>query len=271
MKVYISADMEGTAGVTGWVMTNPGEQDYDIARRLMVGEVNAAIEGAFAGGATTVVVNDSHDGMRNLPLDEMDPRALVLSGSPKAGSMVDGLSDAYDLMLCTGYHAMAGSPSTLAHTYNLTVQQVEISGRKVGELGLNAMWAGTFGVSVAMVSGDDVLEAETKDIVPWARYAQVKEARGRYGSLSRSAEAARAAIRQAAEMAVREHAAMQPLLAPENPEIKIRFTNPGQAQTAAICPGAERVDALTVAFRHKNFREVYRAFRTLVTLASGSL
>lgn len=269
MQVYISADMEGTAGVTGWVMTNPGEHDYEIARRLMAAEVNAAIEGAFQGGATTVVVNDSHDGMRNLALDAIDPRALVLSGAPKPGSMVEGLTDAYDLMLCTGYHAMAGSPSTLAHTYNLTVQQVEISGRKVGELGLNAFWAGTFGVPVGMVSGDDVLELETKDILPWARYAQVKEARGRYASLSRGAEAARAAIRQAAEMAVRSRAQMQPLLAPANPEVTVRFTNPGQAQTASICPGVERLDALTVRFAHQDYREVYRAFRTVVTLASG--
>ena len=269
MQVYISTDMEGTAGVTGWVMTNPGEHDYELARRLMAAEVNAAIEGAFQGGATTVVVNDSHDGMRNLPLDQIDPRALVLSGSPKPGSMVEGLSQDFDLMFCTGYHAMAGSPSTLAHTYNLTVQEAQISGRRVGELGLNAYWAATFGVPVALVTGDDVLEAETKDLLPWARYAQVKEARGRYASLSRGAEAARAAIRLAAEMAVREHAAMKPLLPPENPEVQVRFTNPGQAQSAAICPGAERLDALTVRFAHSDYRQVYRAFRTLVTLASG--
>jgi D-amino peptidase len=269
MQVYISADMEGTAGVTGWTMTEPGQQDYEIARRLMVGEVNAAIEGAFAGGATTVVVNDSHDGMRNMPLDEIDARALVLSGAPKPGSMVEALTGSYDLMFCTGYHAMAGSPSTLAHTYNLTVQQAELSGRKVGELGLNAYWAGTFGVRVALVTGDDVLEAEAQGIVPWARYAQVKEARGRYGSLSRSAQAARAAIRQAAEMAVREHQQMKPLLPPAEPEIRLRFTNPGQAQTAALCPGADRLDALTVVYAHPDYRQVYRAFRTMVTLASG--
>ena len=271
MRIVISVDMEGIGGIVDRVQLMPGERLYQESRQYMVAQMKTVVRAVWARGATEVVVNDSHDGMRNLPLDQIDPRALLLSGSPKPGSMVEGVSEACDLMFCTGYHAMAGSPSTLAHTYNLTVQQVEISGRKVGELGLNAMWAGTFGVPIAMVSGDDVLEAEAKDIVPWARYAQVKEARGRYGSLSRSAEAARAAIRQAAEMAVREHAAMKPLLAPENPEIKIRFTNPGQAQTAAICPGAERVDALTVAFRHQNYREVYRAFRTLVTLASGSL
>ena len=269
MQVYISADMEGTAGVTGWGMTNPGEHDYELARRLMAAEVNAAIDGAFLGGATNVVVNDSHDGMRNLPLDLVDPRALVLSGAPKAGSMVEGLTEDFDLMFCTGYHAMAGSPSTLAHTYNLTVQAVEVSGRKVGELGLNAFWAGTFGVPIALVSGDDVLAAEAEALVPWARYAQVKEARGRYASLSRGAEAARAALRQAAEAAVRQRPAMKPLQPPAGPELRIRFTNPGQAQTAAVCPGAQRLDALTVAFRHDDYREVYRAFRTMVTLASG--
>jgi len=270
MQVYITADMEGTAGVTGWVMTNPGEHDYEIARRLMAGEVNAAIEGAFAGGATTVCVNDSHDGMRNLALDLIDPRALVLSGSPKPGSMVEGLTEAYDLVLCTGYHAMAGSVGTLAHTYNLTVQGCEISGRKVGELGLNAYYAGSFGVPVALVTGDDVLEAEARELLPWARYAQVKRAHGRYGSLSRGAEAARAAIRLAASEAVRARSEMRPLTPPEAPEIRVRFTNPGQAQLAAICPGTERQGALEVLFAHRDYREVYRAFRTMVTLASGN-
>ncbi len=270
MRVYISADMEGTAGVSGWEMCEPGGQDYEISRRLMVGEVNAAIAGAFSGGASSVFVNDSHDGMRTLPLDQLDPRAELLSGSPKPGSMVEGLSGEVDLMLCTGYHAMAGSPSTLAHTYNLTVQAVDLSGQPVGELGLNAYYAGSLGVPVVMVSGDQVLEAEAQDLLPWAHYARVKQAHGRYGALSLAAASAQAAISRAAEQAVRERARMQPLPPPANPELTVQFTNPGQAQVAAVCPGAERTAPLAVRFRHAQYSEVFRAFRTMVSLASGN-
>ena len=108
MRVYISADMEGTAGVTGVLQTMPQEKQYEAARRLMVAEVNAAIAGAYDGGATYVRVNDSHDGMRNLLLDELDPRAELVSGAPKPLSMVEGIERGFDVMLCTGYHGMAG-------------------------------------------------------------------------------------------------------------------------------------------------------------------
>ncbi len=116
MRVYISADIEGTAGVSGRSQTAAGADGYQAACRLMTEEVNAAVDGAFAGGATEVVVNDSHGQMLNLILELLDPRADLLHGAPKPWSMVEGLNASYDLMVCTGYHAMAGSAGTLAHT-----------------------------------------------------------------------------------------------------------------------------------------------------------
>ena len=109
MKVYISADMEGTGGVVHSNQTESSHPEYERARKLMIGEVNAAVEGALKGGAKTVLVNDSHAGMRNLLIEEMHPEAVLLSGSPKPYSMMSGLDAGFDAVFFTGYHARAGS------------------------------------------------------------------------------------------------------------------------------------------------------------------
>ncbi len=268
MRVYISADIEGTAGVSGRSQTAAGAEGYQAACRLMTQEVNAAVEGAFSGGATQVVVNDSHGQMLNLILELLDPRADLLHGSPKPWSMVEGLDGSYDLMVCTGYHARAGAAGTLAHTYSgAVVHEVTLCGRPVGEYELNTYLAGTYGVPVAAVSGDDVLEGEVAALSPSVHFARVKEARGRFGSLSLGAERSREAIRKAVETACRAQdvAHLEP---PKAPDLIATFMHAGQAQVAALCPGSERVSPVAVRFGHPDYREVFRAFRAMITLAS---
>ncbi len=267
MRVYVSSDMEGTAGVSGWQQVKPGDVGYEEARSLMVGEVNAAVAGAFDGGATDVVVNDSHDGMRNVLLDRLDPRAELVSGSPKPWSMVEGLDGGFDLMLCTGYHAMAGSPGTLAHTYSLSVHRATLFGHPVGELALNAFVAATHGVPVGAVSGDDVLEQEALALIPGLHFARVKEAHGRFACHSLSADAARAAIHTTAAEACRGRAALHPLTVPVDPELTVTFLDAGQAQAALLCPGTKRISPVAVSFAHRDYLEVYRAFLAMITLA----
>ncbi|MDA8346898.1 MAG: M55 family metallopeptidase [Thermaerobacter sp.] len=267
MRVYISADMEGTAGVTGILQTMPAEKQYDAARSLMIAEVNAAIEGAFQGGATEVRVNDSHDGMRNLLLDALDPRAELVSGAPKPLSMVEGIEAGFDVMLCTGYHSMAGSAGTLAHTYNGLVHTSRLCGRPVGELGLNAAYAGLLGVPVGLVTGDDVLQKETAEIVPWAKFALVKWAASRYAARNLSHARACEEITKGAEAAVRGAKQMQVFTLPGRPEVEVTFLNAAQAGLAALCPGSERTSPLSVRFAHDDYREVFKAFRAMITLA----
>jgi len=269
MRVYISSDFEGTAGVSTWTQTEAGNNGYEEARRLMTGEVNAAIDGAFAGGATEVVVNDSHDTMRNLLLDQLDGRAQLITGAPKLWSMVEALDEGFDLMLCTGYHAMAGSAGTLAHTYVREVHSVALCGQPVGELTLNAYYAGACGVPVGAVTGDDVLEAEVCGLLPQAQFARVKNSRGRFGSLSLGAERVRELIRAKAAEACRACATLKPLVPPRNPEVVVTYFHAGLAQVALLCPGSERVSPLSVRFRHQDYREVLRAFRAMNTLAVG--
>src|SRR5258705_4232186 len=137
MKVYISVDMEGIAGISHPDPTGRGDRGYAAAVDLMVGEANAAIEGALAGGATDILVNDSHGGMYNLRPADLNPAARILQGQ-KAWSMVAGAGpDAgFELAIFVGYHARAGHPrGTIAHTYSGRPTLSKLNGRPVGATG----------------------------------------------------------------------------------------------------------------------------------------
>ena len=179
----------------------------------MVGETNAAIEGALAAGATDILVNDSHWNMYNLLPADLHPAARVLQGQ-KAWSMVAGAqpaadgSPAFDVALFVGYHARAGHPSgTIAHTYSGAPVETRLDGRPTGEYGLNALALGAWGIPVGLVAGDDALAEEVADWLPWAERVVVKIADGGRSAASVHPSVARERIRAGAERAVRRAAA----------------------------------------------------------------
>src|SRR5213076_11274 len=162
--------MEGIAGVVHESQTDPADPahaaEYGRFRRLMTAEANAAIEGALAAGATKLVVNDSHWLMRNLLAEELHQAAELLSDDPKPQSMVEGIDGGFDAALFIGYHARAGTRhAILDHTYADRIHDVRLNGRPVGELGINAAFAGVAGVPVALVSGDSAVATEAKDLL----------------------------------------------------------------------------------------------------------
>ncbi len=170
MRVYVSVDMEGIAGVVHESQTDPTDPacavEYGRFRCLMTAEANAAIEGALAAGAKNVVVNDSHWFMRNLLAEELHEAAELVSGDPKPHSMMQGIEAGFDAALFIGYHARAGTRNAiLDHTYADRIHEVRLNGKPVGELGLNAAFAGAHGVPVALVSGDSALATEAKDLL----------------------------------------------------------------------------------------------------------
>ena len=148
MKVFVSIDMEGISGVVSPEQCTPGNPDYERARLLMTQEANAAILGARAAGAAEVAVSDSHGNMRNLLIEELDTWADLIYGSPKPFGMMEGLDDSFGVVFLIGYHARAGTLNAiLDHTYSSRcVHHVELNGRPVGEIGLNAALAGFHGV-----------------------------------------------------------------------------------------------------------------------------
>jgi len=137
MKILISVDIEGVAGVFNVEQTRPGNGEYERARRWMTEEANAAIRGAFAGGATEVLVNDSHGSFRNLLADSLDPRARFVLGKPRYLGMMGGLDTECDGVMLIGYHSRAQGRGILAHTINsFAFARVTVNGRELGEAGL---------------------------------------------------------------------------------------------------------------------------------------
>src|SRR6478735_4110933 len=150
MHVYLSVDMEGVAGVVHVDQTRRTGHDYERARRWMTAEANAAVLGAYDAGATEVLVNDSHGDMRNLVLEELDPRVEVISGSLKPWSMAEGVTAGARAALFVGYHAGAGSQAgILDHTYyGRVVARCRVGGRDWNETALNAAVCGALDVPV---------------------------------------------------------------------------------------------------------------------------
>lgn len=275
MHVYLSVDMEGVAGVVHEDQTNPVDprcaSEYARFRRLMTLEANAAIEGALAGGATRILVNDSHWNMRNLLAEELHPGAALISGSPKTWSMMEGIDLGWDLAACIGYHAKAGTAqAVLDHTYTSSILDVRLNGRSVGELGINAALAGAFGAGVGLVSGDQALAAEARALLgDTIRTVTVKEALSRTAAQSLApavaCEMIRSAMREAVEAAARRKPAPLDLGSPVR--LEVDFHTAGHADLAAMAPGLERPGPRTVAYEHRDVREVFRAFRTAFNLA----
>jgi len=217
MRVYISVDMEGIAGVVHESQTDPTTPafaaEYGRFRRLMTAEANAAVEGALAAGATRVLVNDSHWFMRNLLAEELHQAAELVSGDPKPRSMVQDIDGGFDAALFIGYHARAGTRNAiLDHTYADRIHDVRLNGKPVGELGLNAALAGVHGVPVALVSGDSAVATEAKDLLgQGVGTVIVKEAVSRHAAKSVAPAAACRMIREEVPRALkRAHVPFMP-------------------------------------------------------------
>jgi D-amino peptidase len=274
MRVYISVDMEGVAGVVHEDQTNPIESrhagEYNRMRRLMTSEANAAIEGALEAGATRVLVNDSHWLMRNLLAEELHPSAELLSGGPKLRSMVEGIELGFDAALFVGYHAMAGTRHAIIdHTYSGLIHEARLNGRPVGELGINAALAGTYGVPVVLVSGDQALAAEATALLgDGIETVVVKHAVGRFAARSVSPSEACRRIREGAAAALRR--SHPPLTLNPPVRLEVEFTLAHMADMAELVPGSVRTGGRTLEYVHHDYREVFRAWRALYNLAGSA-
>jgi D-amino peptidase len=273
MQVYISVDMEGCSGVIHREHTNPKGYDYELARRLMTAEADAAVRGAFDAGADAVVVSDSHggNGMRNILHEQLDPRAELVMGSPRRLGQLEGLDADFDAVLLVGYHTRHGAAGNLSHTTNgQAVANLWIDGALVGEIGLNARLAGHFGVPIAMVTGDDLTVVEAKAELPDAEGVVVKTALGRYSARCVHPERACELIRVGATRAVRRAGEIAPSVAPSPVTFRLQFKETGSAESAARALGASQVADDTIAMTCSDMEEAYAAYSTLVELWQGA-
>ncbi|MGE5741726.1 MAG: M55 family metallopeptidase [Candidatus Aminicenantes bacterium RBG_16_66_30] len=271
LKVFISVDMEGISGIVHGDQTTPGTPEYAAGRKWMAQDVNAAVEGALEAGATEVVVNDSHGSMRNIDPDDLHPKAILISGTPKPLSMMQGIDSSFQACLFIGYHAKAGTQDAiLDHTISgSVVRAIKVNGVELPELGLNAAIAGSYGVPVVLVSGDAAVCRQTtevlgKDVVT----VQVKEATGRLAAKLVPMAEARRLIQAGVRDALAKLGRVKPFKMTPPFTFELGYHVSAQADMGAmLLPNVRRVDARTLAFTADDYIEGFKTLRALISLA----
>jgi D-amino peptidase len=277
VKIFISSDMEGTAGVVAWDQCRPGQQDYEHYRGLLQDEVNAAIDGADqAGGPHEFLVNDSHGKMANLRPERLSGEAAYLSGRHKPLYMMQGLDESFDAIFFVSYHGSASAgPATLSHTYNpAAIAEVRLNGTLAGESGINSLVALGHGVPVVLVTGDQTTASELRPFWPQAHAAVVKHSVSRFAAESLHPARATRLIAQTAREAVEalRDSGRKPTARIELPAtLTVRLRNPDLAEMATWLERVEpdKNDPTVVHLVDDDPIRLYRTFVTLVMLTRG--
>jgi D-amino peptidase len=266
VKVYISVDMEGVAGIADWEQCIAGGDDYALGRDLVLGEVNAAIDGALEAGATQILVNDSHSLMRNLPPGDLGGHASYLSGRFKPLYMMEGLDASFDVALFLGYHAAMPTPGILSHTYNpRAIANVVLNGTVAGEAGINALVAQHHGVPVAAISGDQYVGPEAAPFCPGIDVIEVKTSLSRYAAEHLHPLIAQQRIREGVHRCLSTPGVAPPAI--DLPAtLEVQLMSPDMAEQATWLRGVERVSSTIVSFTDDEPLRLYRTFMTLVFL-----
>lgn len=260
MKVYIAADMEGATGVCSREQCSKSSSYYDEGRKLLISDVNAAIEGALAGGADEIIVADMHDGSFNLSHPDVHSAASVIYGVPHDGPRYPFLDESVDVMFLIAYHAKAGTHwGTLEHTMSSRNWfRVTANGTEIGEVGIDAALAGSVGVPVTLVTGDDKVCAEAQRLLGPIETVAVKKGLGRHRALCLPMEQTKALIREAAQRAVSLGDQIEPLSFGSPVEVVTTYKHTELADgTHLESPSERRVDGYTVARSYERFADWY--------------
>ncbi|SHG69400.1 M55 family metallopeptidase [Ornithinibacillus halophilus] len=268
MRLYLSVDMEGITGLPDYTYVDSGEHNYERARMIMTEETNYVIKAAYDFGCSEVIVNDSHSKMNNLLINRLHPEARLITGDVKPLSMIQGIDSSLDGAMFIGYHSRAGQAGVMSHSMVGAVRNFYINDKAVGELGMNAYVAGYFGVPVLLVSGDDQVAQEAEELIPEVTTVIVKEAVSRSAALSLTPRKAGELLTEKVIQALENQRNVYPLVPPEQPLLKIEFTNYGQAEWANLMPGTQIIPNTTmVAYQAKDIVEAYQAMLVMTELA----
>ncbi len=258
LKIYISADMEGVVGVVTGDQLGPSGFEYQRFRGFMTQEVNTAIEAAFEGGATEVVVSDSHGNGENLLLEQLPDNVVVVRSWPRPLSMMEGIDASFDGAIFLGYHtSTTNTRGVRAHTLSSArLTAVRLNGQAMAEAGINAAIAGHFGVPIILVSGDDAIVEETTALLGDVEGAVVKWALGFHSAKTLTPEAAYAVIREKAQAAMARIQDFKPYRLDGPIQLEVSFKNYRPVEMLAYLPIVERIDAHTIRFVGKDMIEV---------------
>lgn len=262
--------MEGVSGVvhpehTGW----NGRRHHE-ARALLTGELNAAVEGAFAAGARDVLVCDSHSNGRNVILEDLHPDAVLLWGrqNRKLGQ-VHAIDEGFDALIMVGFHARASTHGVLNHTINSgVVHWLKLNGEYQGEVDLNAAIAGYYGVPVAFVSGDDQVVAQTLERYPEVETVVTHRWIGTYASRAIAPSKSRALLKAGVERALGRLGSYKPFKLPAPYTLEIGFKDTAMLEAVTLIPGVKEIDAMTARFVHDDLPTVMRCCLAMLGLAA---
>jgi D-amino peptidase len=269
MKVLISTDIEGVAGVFHHQQTRSGNPEYERARLLMTHEANAAIAGAFDAGAAEVLVNDSHGDFRNMPPDLLDARAQQVMGKPRYLGMMAGVDEGVDAVCMIGYHSRAQGRGILAHTINsFAFARVSFNGAELGEAGIYGALAGEHGVPVVMASGDDVFIEEHRPLFPHAVFVQTKRATGQTSGVSLSPSQACGAIRAGVAAALTQTAGARPLVLDTPVAVRVQTQTPALADLFCQWPGLRRLGADEIGLEAPSVEAAVRMVNCLSAMSA---
>lgn len=260
LKVYISADMEGVAGVVTQDQLGPQGFEYERFRGFMTNEVLAAIEGARAAGATEFLVSDSHGNGENLLIERFPKDVQIVRSWPRPLAMMQGIDATFDAILFVGYHASTTNPGGVrAHTMSsATLADVRLNGASVTEAALNAAIGGQFRVPVALITGDDAIIKEAQSALGPIEGAVVKWNTGFHSARTMTPEASCDLIREKAKKAIGRLKEMKPYTVASPVTLDVRFKNYRPAEVLAYLPIVERTDAHSIRFKGKDMIEVIR-------------
>ena len=271
LKIYISADMEGVVGVVSNEQLGPQGFEYARFREFMTNEVNAAIEGAVAAGATGIVVSDSHGNGQNLLIEKLPTNVLVVRSWPRPLMMMQGIDETFAGAIFIGYHtATTNTQGVRAHTISSArLADVRLKGVSVSEAGLNAAIAGHFNVPVIMISGDDAVVKETQALLGDVEGAVVKWASGFHSAKTLVPAASYVLIREKVEKAMARIKDFKPYKLAPPIQLDVRFKNYRPSELLSYLSIVERTDAHSIRFTGKDMVEVSKFLEFIMTYEPG--
>jgi D-amino peptidase len=272
-RFFISVDMEGISGIVDWSQVGRDPTEYEKGKDLMLGDVNAAIEGILDKTEADIVVSDAHGAERCLDPEKLHKAALHYRGSPKPITQMTGIGPNFDAALFIGYHPMRGTKhGILDHTISgSTIESIVINGKKVGETGINAAIAGYYEVPLIFLSGDLAVTKEAKKIVPNIVTVAVKEAVGRNAANCIHPELAREKIRLGVKEALEKRNMIKPFVFEAPIKAEVKYISSVMADAVEFMPMSERIDGKTVRFVLNDYIKAFRAVRASIWIAGAVL
>ncbi len=276
MKVYISADIEGITGLVSWSQCgrpDGNHWDFPFARRMMTHDVNAAIRGAKAAGATDIVIKDSHGNSKNLLIDQLEPGVSLVSGHGGGiDGMMQGIDETFDAAILVGYHAMAGTTAgIMEHTITGGVHRLSINGIPCGEIALSAGVAGRYGVPMVFISSDEAGCAEAKERIYQIRTASVKKGFARYMGECLSPDQTAPIIEEGVREALTHRGDVQPWLPSEPTTITVEFNRSEEVDMCQKLFFAKRLDAYTIEVQFDSYLLAHQACWNLMAMSGQGI